>query len=288
MSSKTIAQLLSDSRRDIAVTLDLPDAEARIEAQILLRRALGEVTRAWLIAHEHDIPSPSQADTFKTLMQRRLAGEPVAYLLGKREFFGMDFKVTSDVLIPRPDTEILVETALAQIPIDTPCRILDMGAGSGAITISIAKHRPQAHVLGIDRSEAALKVAIDNAQTLQAHNAEFRLSRWFAALAGERFDLIVSNPPYIAAQDPHLFQGDLRFEPASALAAGKDGLDDIREIIAESPHHLIKGGWLMLEHGYDQADQVAELLRTTGFEEVRSVTDLGGTMRVTLGKRPHH
>ncbi|HEY3327201.1 MAG TPA: peptide chain release factor N(5)-glutamine methyltransferase [Novimethylophilus sp.] len=286
LAPSTIAQLLQNARRQIAQALQLPDAEARIEAQALLRQAVGAVSRAWLIAHEHDIPSPAQAAVFQQLLQRRLAGEPVAYLLGEREFYGLDFSVTPAVLIPRPDTETLVDAALTRIPPTTPCRVLDMGAGSGAIAIAIARHRPQARVTGIDSSPTALEVARDNARKLGAGNAEFHLSHWFAALAGEQFDVIVSNPPYIAADDPHLAQGDLRFEPAAALASGADGLDDIRLIVRAAPAHLVGGGWLLLEHGYDQAEAVAKLLRKAGFGEVGSGADLAGVMRVTQGRLP--
>lgn len=281
-----IAQLLLEARRNLANTLGLPDAEARIEAQVLLCEVLGKVSRAWLITHERDVLHPDKAATFKALLQRRLAGEPVAYLLGEREFFGLNFRVTPEVLIPRPDTEILVETALEHIPENASCRVLDMGVGSGAIAIAIAKHRPLAQVIGIDRALGALTVARDNAAKLGVGNVEFRESHWFSALAGEIFDVIVSNPPYIAEADPHLSEGDLRFEPPSALAAGPEGLDDIREIVSEAPRHLTAGGWLMLEHGYDQAEQVAGLLRIQGFTEVRSVADLGGILRTTLGRRP--
>jgi release factor glutamine methyltransferase len=282
----TIAQLLAQARQNLAERLQLPDAETRIEAQLLLSRALGGVSRAWLITHEHDLPTPDQHQAFEALLDRRLNGEPVAYLLGQREFFGLSFNVTPAVLIPRPDTEILVETALELISQQQAARVLDMGVGSGAITIAIAKQRPRAQVLGIDHSQAALDVAKGNAEALGAGNAEFRLSHWFSALDGEQFDIIVSNPPYIAADDPHLAQGDLRFEPSSALASGADGLDDIREIVAQAPRHLKTQGWLLLEHGYDQAEKVADLMRSQGFEEIRSVTDLSAILRVTLGKKP--
>jgi release factor glutamine methyltransferase len=284
--TSTIAQLLTQARQRLAQGLRLPEAEARIEAQLLLSQALGNVSRAWLITHDRDLPEPIQYQNFEALLARRLNGEPVAYLLGQREFFGLPFKVTSDVLIPRPDTEILVETALALIPEQKTLRVLDMGVGSGAIAIAIAKNRPQAHVLGIDRSQAALDVAKGNAESLAADNAEFRLSHWFSALDGEQFDIIVSNPPYIAADDPHLAQGDLRFEPPSALASGSDGLDDIREILGQAPQHLKPGGWLLLEHGYDQAAKVADLMRAQNFIDVRSVTDLAGILRVTFGQQP--
>jgi release factor glutamine methyltransferase len=284
-TTSTIAQLLLEARCGIASALALPENEARIEAQALLRRALGDATRAWLIAHENDTPTATQAETFALLLQRRLSGEPVAYVLGEREFYGLNFSVMPQVLIPRPDTETLVEVALAKIPRDKHCRVLDMGTGSGAIAIAIAKHRPLASVTAIDRSTAALDIARKNAQQLGAGNAGFRLSHWFTALADEQFDVIVSNPPYIAADDPHLSQGDLRFEPASALASGADGLDDIRQIVSAAPQHLAADGWLLLEHGYDQAKAVAELLRAAGFAEVTSVADLTGVLRVTLGTR---
>jgi release factor glutamine methyltransferase len=282
-ATSTIAQLLLEARRGITAALALPDTEARIEAQVLMRRALGDVTRAWLIAHENDTPSAAQAVAFAALLQRRLNGEPVAYVLGEREFYGLNFSVWPQVLIPRPDTETLVDAALARIPQDQPCRVLDMGTGSGAIAIVIARQRPLASVTGIDRSPAALDVASHNARQLGAANLEFQLSHWFSALADEAFDIIVSNPPYIAADDPHLSQGDLRFEPASALASGADGLDDIREIVRMAPKHLAAGGWLLLEHGYDQAEHVAALLREAGFGEVASVKDLAGILRVTQG-----
>jgi release factor glutamine methyltransferase len=282
-ANSTIAQLLLEARRGIAAALTLPANEARIEAQALLCRALGDVTRAWLITHENDTPSATQAEIFATLLQRRLHGEPVAYVLGEREFYGLNFSVAPQVLIPRPDTETLVDAALDKIPLDQTCRVLDMGTGSGAIAIAIAKHRPLANVTAIDRSPAALAIARNNARQLGAGNVGFRLSHWFSALVNEKFDVIVSNPPYIAADDPHLSQGDLRFEPASALASGVDGLDDIREIISAAPHHLTTGGWLLLEHGYDQAEYVAALLREAGFGEVASVTDFAEILRVTQG-----
>jgi release factor glutamine methyltransferase len=284
--SPTLAKLLQDARQLLAAALGLPDPEARIEAQMLLGHACGNMSRAWLIGHETDIPSPSQAETFAALLQRRLAGEPVAYLLGTREFYGLEFTVTPAVLIPRPDTETLVEAALARLPEHQPCRVLDLGTGSGAIAIAIAKHRPQAEVIATDRSPEALQVAAANARKLGTPNVRCVPSHWFDALDDAPYDLIASNPPYIAAGDPHLAQGDLRFEPPSALSSGQDGLDDIREIVSQAPQHLKAGGWLLLEHGYDQAEAVAGLLREAGFGEVGSVEDLGGMMRVTMGRLP--
>lgn len=249
-----------------------------------MRLALGGVSRAWLITHDHEPPSQIQAELFSVLLQRRLGGEPVAYILGEREFYGLNFSVTPDVLIPRPDTETLVEAALARIPENRSCRVLDLGTGSGAIAIAIAVNRPQAQVTGIDRSDSAVQVARDNARSLQASNADFVVSDWFSAVEGAVYDVIVSNPPYIADHDPHLAQGDLRFEPATALASGSDGLDDIRHLVLAAPPHLAAGGWLMLEHGYDQAERVGELLVAAGFVDVATVADLAGIGRVTLGR----
>jgi len=279
-----VRALLFEAQGRIAQILALPDAEARIEAQALLRHALGDVSRAWLITHEQDVLQPTQIEQFQVFLARRLAGEPVAYILGMREFYGLEFKVSPDVLIPRPDTELLVELALERIPQPLPCRVLDLGTGSGAIAISIASQRPQVEVTAVDSSQAALAVARANAEKLQISNVHLLQSDWFAALGAESFDVIVSNPPYIAAGDVHLSQGDLRFEPASALASGADGLDSIRHIVSEVQRYLTLGGWLLLEHGYDQAQGVAGLLRDAGFNEVESRPDLAGVLRVTLGR----
>jgi len=282
--SFTIRQLLTAAQTQLISVHGQPANEARIEAQMLMRHALGEVSRAWLIAHDGEAPTEVQARTFADLLQRRLAGEPVAYILGEREFFGLRLAVTPEVLIPRPDTETLVEAALAHIPANQPCRVLDLGTGSGAIAIAIAAQRPQARVTGIDRSEAAAQVASENACRLQLGNADFKVGDWFSAVGDALYEVIVSNPPYIEADDPHLAQGDLRFEPATALASGADGLDDIRHLVRAAPRHIVPGGWLLLEHGYDQAQRVAQLLADAGFVEVASVPDLAGILRVTSGR----
>jgi len=274
------------AKQQLATTLNLPADEAAIEAQILLRHILGNVSRAWLISHEEQALTTEQQALFNGQLQRRLQGEPIAYILGQREFYGLEFSLTSDVLIPRPDTETLVEAALQRIPPDQPCRVLDLGTGSGAIAIAIATQRPQASVIAVDRSEPALKVARHNAERLGTDNLQLLQSNWFSALAGQAFDVIVSNPPYIAEADPHLQQGDLRFEPASALASGRDGLDDIRTIVAQAPGFLAQGGWLLLEHGYDQAEQVAGLLKQAEFDTIGHAVDLEGIPRVTRGKLP--
>jgi release factor glutamine methyltransferase len=242
------------------------------------------VSRAWLLAHDDAVLDATQETAYADLLQRRLHGEPLAYLLGEREFYGLMFKVTPATLIPRPETELLVELALERIPQQSTPRILDLGTGSGAIALSIAHARPHSLVLACDASAAALSVARENAQRLNCSNATFQQSDWYAALADQRFDLIVSNPPYVAAHDPHLQQGDLRFEPLSALASGDDGLTDIRRIVAQARAHLEPGGWLLLEHGYDQADAVRELLLAAGVSAVFSARDLAGIERCSGGR----
>ena len=253
-----------------------------VDARALLRYALG-VDDAYLIAHSGDALSDAQRERFAALAGRRSAGEPVAYITGAREFFSLEFKVTPAVLIPRPETETLVEFALERIAPDSAQRVLDLGTGSGCVAISIAKHRPHARVVAVDCSTAALAVARENAQRHGVTHLELTISDWFGALAGRKFDLIVSNPPYVAGGDPHLAQGDLRFEPPGALAAGADGLDCVRLIIASAPQYLNGGGWLAFEHGYDQAARCRELLAKAGFEEVFSRADLAGIERVSGG-----
>ena len=277
-----LAETLAAAARQLAEALGLPPREARLEAQILIAHALG-VNRAWLIGHDRDPLDPARAGAIEALLRRRLAGEPVAYLLGEREFYGRPFRVTPDVLIPRPDTELLVELALARLPEEEALDVLDIGVGSGAVAVSLALERPRCRITGVDISDAALRVARANAAALHA-NVEFLAGDVYSELGGRRFHLIVSNPPYIAAADPHLQQGDLRFEPAQALASGNDGLDLIRRLVAQSPAHLEAGGWLMLEHGWDQAEAVRGLLREAGFGAVSSASDLAGHERVTGGR----
>lgn len=260
----------------------LNNEEASLEVNLLLQQLL-DVNRAWLIAHAEDTLTPEQYAAFDILLQRRLNGEPIAHILGNREFYGLPLKVTADTLIPRPDTETLVEAALVKIPPATPINILDLGTGTGAIALAIAKHSPNAHVTALDFSENALNIARENAKNLAIPNVSFLLSHWFSALNQQQFHIIVSNPPYIAENDPHLSQGDVRFEPKSALTSGADGLDDVRHIIAHARHHLTPSGWLMLEHGYDQAQAVAELLAQTQFCHIGHRLDLAGIQRVTFG-----
>ena len=275
----TVAGLLEQAAARLATDLGLAKREARLEARVLAAHAWA-VTPAWLIAHDTDALPTEQAAAFDALLARRLAGEPVAYLTGSREFFGRPFVVTPDVLIPRHDTELLVERALAQIPPGRPTTVLDLGTGSGCVAITLALERPQARVTAVDRSPAALAVAQRNAALLGA-DVEFLTSDWFEALAFRRFDCIVGNPPYVAAGDPHLSRGDVRFEPAAALASGPDGLDDLRHLIEAARDHLVPGGLLLLEHGYDQAPAVRALLSAHGYPRSRSWTDLAGIERVS-------
>lgn len=278
--SAGLGELLKSDSKRLESALHLDPSSARIEVQCLLQAVL-KVNRAWLLTHPERVLSADETARYSELLLRRLSGEPIAYLLGTREFYGLEFKVTPATLIPRPDTELLVELALQRIP--PVCRVLDMGTGSGAVALTIAHERPNAEVVGVDASQAALIVANENARRLQTNNVRLLHSDWYAALEGERFDIIVSNPPYIEAGDAHLESGDVRFEPMSALASGYDGLDDIRRIITDAKTHLVSGGWLMFEHGYDQAARVRQLLQNAGFFDVTSVRDLSGIERVTIG-----
>ncbi len=253
------------------------------DAQVLLAHVLGR-DRAWLVAHATDSLSHDQAEAFFALARRRREGEPVAYLTGVREFWGFSLAVTRDVLIPRPETETLVELALTCIPLERETRVLDLGTGSGAVALAIANERPRARLVATDVSEAALAVARSNAQRLTIVNVEFVGSDWYEAVDGAPFDVIVSNPPYVAAADPHLAEGDLRFEPRSALISGADGFDAIRTIVAGAPARLARGGTLAFEHGYDQADRVRSLLEQAGFADVMSARDLAGIARVAAGR----
>ena len=248
--------------------------------------ALG-VERAWLYAHGDDLVDVAAADRFRVLIARRAAGEPFAYITGQREFFSLDLAVTPAVLIPRPETELLVELALAKIAQDERVDIADLGTGSGAIALALAQARPNARLRATDASAAALQVARDNAERLDIRNIEFAQGDWCAALDDARFDLIVSNPPYIAVGDAHLAQGDLRFEPAAALASGADGLDAIRTISRDAPMHLKPGGWLLFEHGYDQGAAVRALLQKNGYVEVSTALDLEQRDRVSSGRVRH-
>lgn len=277
-----IRERLAQDVAALRQALVLEQDEARSEVQALLQAVLA-VNRAYLLAHPERVLTEQELSRYRSLLQRRLQGEPLAYILGEREFFGLGLRVTPATLIPRPDTELLVELALQRMP-EAGGRVLDLGTGSGAIALAIAHARPDAAVTAVDAAAAALSVAQGNAVRLGIRNASFVPSDWFSALAEQHFDLIVSNPPYIAENDSHLSQGDLRFEPRTALASGPDGLDDIRRIIGEAGAHLATDGWLLLEHGYDQAAQVRVLLQRAGFRNISSAKDLAGIERVTGGQ----
>ena len=257
---------------------------APVDANALLAHVLGK-DRAWLVAHATDQLLQKDSDIFFAAAKRRRDGQPVAYLTGTREFYSLSLQVTPDVLIPRPETETLVEAALAYIAKDAAARILDLGTGTGAIALAIARERPRAEVMAIDVSDAALAVATANAQRLGIGNVRFAQSNWYAGLDGTRFDVIVSNPPYIAADDPHLREGDLRFEPRAALTPGGDGLDALRAIIADAPEHLSAGATLLVEHGYDQSDAVHALFAQHGFVDLKRWRDLAGHWRVAGASR---
>lgn len=261
------------------------DAESRHEAELLLGHALDR-PRAWLYAHADDVVDADAKIRFEALRAARARGEPVAYLTGRRAFWTFELAVTPAVLIPRADTERLVELALERIPVDADCAVADLGTGSGAIALAIASERPRARVVATDASDAALAVAQANARRLDLANVEFARGDWCAALGTRRFDVIVSNPPYIAAGDPHLDEGDLRFEPSSALASGIDGLDAIRLIAAQARAHLEPGGWLLVEHGHDQGDAVRGVFDAKGYTDIATARDLEDRERVTFATAP--
>jgi release factor glutamine methyltransferase len=238
---------------------------------------------AFLVAHpEHEL-SDDDTRRYAELVARRAAGEPVSYITGEREFYSLSFAVTPAVLIPRPETELLVDVALERIAPDSDCSVLDLGTGSGAVALSIARHQPRVRMVAVDTSAAALAVARANARRLAVANVEFIAGDWYQNLAGRRFSAIIANPPYVAECDSHLTQGDLRFEPRAALAAGADGLSCIRRIVADAAAHLLPGGWLGFEHGYDQAAACRALLGEAGFRAIVSRRDLAGIERITIG-----
>ena len=277
-----VAAVLTDATHSIASALGLDSRSARLEARVLAAHVLN-VAPSWLIAHDTDALDAASLLGFRALLDRRLAGEPIAYLTGRREFYGYIFRVTPDVLIPRPETELLVERALAHIPPNTDFDILDLGCGSGCVALSLALQRPLARITALDHNAAALEVARDNAEHLNA-NVEFLSSDWYSALGDRQFDMIVSNPPYVANDDVHLSEGDVRFEPTSALVSGKDGLDALRHVIQGAHSYLRAPGYLLLEHGHDQAEQVARLFTIAGMASIQIWTDLAGIPRISACK----
>ncbi len=279
---------MSGSGRDVAAQLAAAIAQLgdRFEAEMLLCHVL-ERDRAWLMAHAEYVLDAAQTIRLQSLVQRRAAGEPVAYIMGLRGFWKMDLQVSPAVLIPRPETELLVEQALEHLPTDRVCKVADLGTGSGAVALAIASERPRTEVLATDASEDALAVARANADRLGLTNVAFAHGDWLQPLAGQQFDVIVSNPPYVAAGDNHLKQGDLRYEPVMALASGSDGLDAIRHIIKGASKHLHEDAWLLIEHGWDQSGAVRALMREAGFDEVSSARDLQQHERISGGRNRH-
>lgn len=279
MAMTDIASLLKQTTDETGAGLQ------RIDAEFLLAHVLAK-PRSWLYAFADHVPSEQLRSEFAALVQRRVNGEPIAYITGRRGFWSFDLQVTPDTLIPRPETELLVELAVARIHPEQACRVLDLGTGTGAVALAIAQECPMASVLALDFSEAALAVARSNAAQLNIRTVEFLRSDWYAELAGRTFDVIVSNPPYIEAADAHLQQGDLRFEPLTALASGADGLVAIRLILAGAKVHLQPEGWLLIEHGWQQARAIRELFAQAGFTGIQNEQDLEGRDRVTIGQSP--
>lgn len=273
---------LSVWRQQAEARLSLTSHSAATDISLLLQHVL-QKNSAWLRLHEDDVLLSDDVARLEALLLRREQGEPVAYLLGEKGFWSLDLQVTPATLIPRPDTELLVEMALEKLPKDTACSVLDLGTGSGAIALAVAKERPDVVVTAVDQSADALVVAKANAEK---NGLSLRLlqGNWFSPVAGETFDMTLSNPPYIAENDPHLTQGDLRFEPMTALASGKDGLDDLRLIVLQSPLYLKPSAWLVVEHGFDQGEAVRTLFSQAGFSWVETRRDIEGRERTTLGQ----
>lgn len=276
-----IGDALAAARRQLAER-SIPGGDARLEAELLMARAL-ETSRSFLYAHpEQELPARHAAG-FRAMLQRRLRGEPMAYILGEREFWSMTLHVTPAVLIPRPETEGLVSIALEKLAAGTALRIADLGTGSGAIALALARERPVAEVHATDISDEALEVARANAERLGIGNVAFHRGNWCEPLHG-RFNLIASNPPYVSGRDPHLERGDCRFEPRLALTPGNDGLAALRTIAREASARLAEDGWLVLEHGHEQGPAVRALLMAEGYRDIDTLEDLQGLERITLGR----
>lgn len=277
----SIEQLLKTATEKLSQISESP----KLDAEILLCHQLN-CQRSYLYTWPEKILSQAEYDGFYQLLEDRLQGRPIAHITETREFWGLEFKVTPDTLIPRPDTETLVEAALEQLQSQASARILDLGTGTGAVALALKSERPVDQIIATDQSTAALRVAQYNSQTLHL-DVEFRQGSWFDPIKeAETFHLIVSNPPYIEEQDPHLKQGDVRFEPLNALTSGKDGLQDIRIIAKQARKHLLTDGWLILEHGYNQSQAVQEILRQLGYQMIQTRQDFGHNDRITLGQKP--
>jgi release factor glutamine methyltransferase len=281
MTQLTIAQCLKLTE-EIASVSDT----ARLDIELLLAHLL-QKNRTYLFTWSDHLLTPEHTEKFYQLLSRRKNGEPIAHIIGQREFWSLSFDVNNSTLIPRPDTELLVEVTLelfAKDQSDTARRCLDLGTGTGAIALALANEKKSWNVLGVDQSVAAIELAEKNRQKFQLQNVELKISNWFSAIDKQQFDIIVSNPPYIDPQDPHLFQGDLRFEPLTALIADEKGLADIKHIIHHAKKYLKSAAWLVLEHGYDQAEAVQNLLIENGYSNIQTRKDYGENERVTFGQ----
>ena len=272
----TIGQHLEDGAAILHSVSDSPRLEAELLMGLVLRKP-----RSFLLAWPEKRLVEAEADCYEKLLRRRFSGEPIAYMTGIREFWSMPLKVTPDVLIPRPETELLVEKALLKLPNDEELRVLDLGSGSGAVTLAIAKERPRAHVVGVEISGAALEVSRMNARLQKLANVEFRESDWFDAVRGEKFNVVVGNPPYVAEDDPHLARGDALFEPRLALDAGLAGMECFRQIIDRAHNYIVRQGWLLLEHGPDQHMPLRRLLEAQHYHDITIHKDAAGHDRVT-------
>jgi release factor glutamine methyltransferase len=281
--SLTVAELLDAAKAKIASQEDLTFSEPSLEARVLFEHVSGN-GHSWQIAHAHDIVDANIVEAFTDMLSQRLNGKPIAFITGSQDFWSLNLAVDESTLIPRQDTETLVELALA-LPVIENANVLDLGTGTGAIALALAKERPQWQIKGVDRIDEAVALAKRNAQRNQL-KVSFEKSHWFSELSGQCFHLIVTNPPYVEQNSDYLQQGDLRFEPLSALTSGKDGLDDIRLIAEHAYEHLHHGGYLLIEHGASQANSVAYLLNTRGFEQIENKLDYNHLPRVTLAQKP--
>lgn len=275
--TRTVSGLLGEAVETIAETSDTPELDARVLLQALLKR-----DHAWLVAHGGEGVDDAVIDRYRAWVNRRARSEPVAYIIERKAFWNHELKVTPDVLVPRPETEILVERALARVPLSEAVHVADLGTGSGAIALAIAEERPLCHVVATDASRAALKIAEQNKGRTGLRNISFRHGDWYEPLGDDRFTVIVCNPPYV----PHShYEAALAYEPVDALFSGARGLDALRKVISEAPAHLEPGGWLLVEHGFDQAEQVRVMFRGAGFEYSQTTADHAGHTRTTEGRR---
>ena len=275
-----IEQILRQAEQSLAAVSD----SARLDAEVLLATVLDK-NRSYFIAFPEQVLTDIQQAEFQHLLAKRQNGQPIAHITGQREFWSLELNVNEHTLIPRPDTEVLIEFVLQQFP-QQSLNVADLGTGSGAIAIALASEKPDWHIVATDQSEQALETAQINANKHHCQHIDFLQGSWFDPLGSQHFDLIISNPPYIPEQDPHLQQSDVRFEPMTALASGSDGLDDIRHLIKQAPKHLSNNGWLALEHGYDQKQAIYQLLSQAGCERIVQIDDYASNPRVSAGQFP--